>query len=195
MPQEHTLKIVARMRSDFADKFGIPRQSGLVPALEARVVFEPEYRDPEALRGLEGFSHIWLLWEFSQARRETWSPTVRSPTRHKHTSREKQSKTRAPHRGRSCPTSHWPTLVNRVAMLMEKLRKRVRIVVKRKNGVKVKPRRGNFAALQTGVSHGGGQKMPSNVQNLPVSKFRPAQTKTSTLSPPRCSQHCNSADR
>ena len=79
MPQEHTLKIVARMRSDFADKFGIPRQSGLVPALEARVVFEPEYRDPEALRGLEGFSHIWLLWEFSQARRETWSPTVRPP--------------------------------------------------------------------------------------------------------------------
>ena len=51
MPQEHTLKIVARMRSDFADKFGSPRQSGLVPALEARVVFEPEYRDPEALRG------------------------------------------------------------------------------------------------------------------------------------------------
>ena len=79
MPQEHTLKIVARMSSDFADKFGIPRQSGLVPALEARVVFEPEYRDPEALRGLEGFSHIWLLWEFSQARRETWSPTVRPP--------------------------------------------------------------------------------------------------------------------
>ena len=79
MPQEHTLKIVARMRSDFADKFGIPRQSGLVPALEARVVFEPEYRDPEALRGLEGFSHIWLLWEFSQSIRENWSPTVRPP--------------------------------------------------------------------------------------------------------------------
>ena len=79
MPQEHTLKIVARMRSDFADKFGIPRQSGLVPALEARVVFEPGYRDPEALRGLEGFSHIWLLWEFSQSIRESWSPTVRPP--------------------------------------------------------------------------------------------------------------------
>ena len=79
MPQEHTLKIVARMRSDFADKFGIPRQSGLVPALEARVVFEPEYRDPEALRGLEGFSHLWLIFQFHQAVREGWSPTVRPP--------------------------------------------------------------------------------------------------------------------
>ena len=70
---------VAHIRSDFPEKFGIPRQSGLVDALTAAVVFEPEYRDPSALRGLEGFSHLWLIWEFSQARRVGWSPTVRPP--------------------------------------------------------------------------------------------------------------------
>ena len=70
---------VARIRSDFPEKFGIPRQSGLVRTLTARVVFEPEFRDPAALRGIEGFSHLWLIWEFSQARREGWSPTVRPP--------------------------------------------------------------------------------------------------------------------
>ena len=73
------LRIIARMRSDFPEKFGIPRQSGLVPALRSTVVFEPGYRDPEALRGLEGFSHIWLIWQFSQSVREGWSPTVRPP--------------------------------------------------------------------------------------------------------------------
>ena len=73
------LNIIAHIRSDFTTKFGIPRQSGLVEELEARVVFEPEYRSPDALRGLEGFSHLWLIWEFSQARRESWSPTVRPP--------------------------------------------------------------------------------------------------------------------
>ena len=73
------MKIVARIRSDFPTKFGIPRQSGLVEDLRATVVFEPEYRDPAALRGLEGFSHIWLIWQFSQAVRDTWSPTVRPP--------------------------------------------------------------------------------------------------------------------
>ena len=73
------LHIIARIQSDFADKFGIPRQSGLVEELEALVVFEPEYRNPDALRGLEGFSHIWLIWQFSRAVRETWSPTVRPP--------------------------------------------------------------------------------------------------------------------
>lgn len=79
MPQEFSMKTIARIHSDFAGKFGVPRQSGLVEALEARVVFEPEYRNSAALRGLEGFSHLWLIWEFSQARRESWSPTVRPP--------------------------------------------------------------------------------------------------------------------
>jgi len=70
---------IARIRSDFPEKFGIPRQSGLVEELTATIVFEPEYRDMNALRGLEGFSHIWLIWEFTKARREGWSPTVRPP--------------------------------------------------------------------------------------------------------------------
>lgn len=73
------MRVVARMKSDFHTKFGIPRQSGLVEELEALVVFEPEYRDPAALRGLEGFSHLWLIWQFSEAVRDTWSPTVRPP--------------------------------------------------------------------------------------------------------------------
>ena len=72
-------RAVARIRSDFGQKFGIPRQSGLVEELEAEVVFQPEFRDPEALRGLEGFSHIWLIWVFSQSTRAGWSPTVRPP--------------------------------------------------------------------------------------------------------------------
>ena len=76
MPQEFSMKTIARIRSDFAGKFGVPRQSGLV---EARVVFEPEYRNSAALRGLEGFSHIWLVWVFDQAVRAEWSPTVRPP--------------------------------------------------------------------------------------------------------------------
>ena len=79
MAQTAQVHIIARIRSDFSTKFGIPRQSGLVEELEAAVVFEPEYRNPDALRGLEGFSHLWLIWEFSQARRENWSPTVRPP--------------------------------------------------------------------------------------------------------------------
>ena len=70
---------IAHIQSDFSEKFGIPRQSGLVDELTARVVFEPPCRDPSALRGLEGFSHIWLIWEFSKSRREGWSPTVRPP--------------------------------------------------------------------------------------------------------------------
>lgn len=73
------IRPVARVRSDFPEKFGIPRQSGLVEELTATVVFEPEFRDPSALRGIDGFSHLWLIWEFSQARREGWSPTVRPP--------------------------------------------------------------------------------------------------------------------
>ena len=65
MEQTTAIKIIAEIRSDFPTKFGIPRQSGLVPELEALVVFRPEYRIPEALRGIEGYSHLWLLWEFS----------------------------------------------------------------------------------------------------------------------------------
>ena len=79
MPAERPIKIIAHIRSDFPSKFGIPRQSGLADALRATVVFEPEYRNADALRGLEGFSHIWLIWEFSAAVRDTWSPTVRPP--------------------------------------------------------------------------------------------------------------------
>lgn len=79
MPNESQIKIIARIHTDFPTKFGIPRQSGLVDALKATIVFEPEYRNPDALRGLEGFSHIWLIWEFSEAVRDTWSPTVRPP--------------------------------------------------------------------------------------------------------------------
>ena len=73
------MKIVARIYTDFPEKFGIPRQSGLADALTATVVFEPEYRNADALRGLEDFSHIWLIWQFSEAVRDNWSPTVRPP--------------------------------------------------------------------------------------------------------------------
>lgn len=73
------MKKIAHIRSDFKEKFGIPRQSGMVEELRATVVFEPEYRKEDALRGLEGYSHIWLLWEFSENIRESWSPTVRPP--------------------------------------------------------------------------------------------------------------------
>jgi len=73
------MKPVAHIESDFPTKFGIPRQAGLVKSLTATVVFEPEYRDPEALRGIDGFSHLWLIWEFSEAKRSNWSPTVRPP--------------------------------------------------------------------------------------------------------------------
>ena len=70
---------IAHMRSDFATKFGIPRQSGLVEELRSTIVFEPAFRDPEALRGIEGFSHLWIIWQFSEAVRQGWSPTVRPP--------------------------------------------------------------------------------------------------------------------
>lgn len=73
------MKPIAHIYTDFPEKFGIPRQSGLVPGLYGRIVFLPDYRCPEALRGLEGYSHIWLLWEFSKAKRAVWSPTVRPP--------------------------------------------------------------------------------------------------------------------
>lgn len=74
-----TINIIARMRSDFATKFGIPRQSGLVEELRSTIVFEPEYRNADALRGIEGFSHLWIIWQFSESVRSDWSPTVRPP--------------------------------------------------------------------------------------------------------------------
>ena len=79
MSQEFSMRVIARIHSDFSTKFGVPRQSGLVDALESTVVFEPEYRNPDALRGLEDFSHLWLVWVFDKAVRRDWSPTVRPP--------------------------------------------------------------------------------------------------------------------
>lgn len=73
------MKIIAKIHNDFPTKFGIPRQSGLVQSLKAEIVFEPEFRSRDALRGLDEFSHLWLLWEFSEALRDEWSPTVRPP--------------------------------------------------------------------------------------------------------------------
>ena len=73
------MQIIAHLHNDFPTKFGLPRQSGLAKNMLSTIVFAPEYRVPEALRGLEGYSHLWLLWEFHQAKRESWSPTVRPP--------------------------------------------------------------------------------------------------------------------
>ena len=74
-----SIQVIARMHSDFATKFGIPRQSGLVEELRSTIVFEPEFRNPDALRGIEDFSHLWIIWQFSEAVRQSWSPTVRPP--------------------------------------------------------------------------------------------------------------------
>ena len=74
-----SIQVIARMHSDFATKFGIPRQSGLVEELRSTIVFEPEFRNPDALRGIEDFSHLWIIWQFSEAVRQGWSPTVRPP--------------------------------------------------------------------------------------------------------------------
>jgi len=73
------LRVIAKIHTEFPTKFGIPRQSGIIESLQGTIVFEPEYRNPEAVRGLEEFSHLWLIWEFSEAVRDTWSPTVRPP--------------------------------------------------------------------------------------------------------------------
>ena len=73
------IQVIARMHSDFATKFGIPRQSGLVEELRSTIVFEPEFRNPDALRGIEDFSHLWIIWQFSEAVRTGWNPTVRPP--------------------------------------------------------------------------------------------------------------------
>lgn len=74
-----SLNKIARIHTDFPEKFGIPRQSGIIDSLKARVIFEPTYRNPDAIRGLEGFSHIWLIWGFLQSSRNSWSPMVKPP--------------------------------------------------------------------------------------------------------------------
>ena len=79
MSETFPVKIIAHIHTDFPTKFGVPRQSGLIDSLESLIIFEPEYRDPLSLRGLEEFSHLWLIWQFSKAVRDTWSPTVRPP--------------------------------------------------------------------------------------------------------------------
>ena len=76
--ETRSMQVIARVHTPFAEKFGVPRQSGLAPTA-GRIVFEPPYRNPDALRGIEGFSHLWLVWIFDRAERETWSPTVRPP--------------------------------------------------------------------------------------------------------------------
>lgn len=78
--QKVDFRVIAHIENDYKEKFGIPRQSGLVESLVSRIVFEPEYRNPDAFRGIEGYSHLWLLWHFSEADRgDEWSPTVRPP--------------------------------------------------------------------------------------------------------------------
>lgn len=79
MKDEFCIKKIAHIVSDFPTKFGIPRQSGIIEELKAKIIFEPEYRDQNAVRGLEGFSHIWIIWQFSEAVRADWSPTVKPP--------------------------------------------------------------------------------------------------------------------
>lgn len=74
-----SIQILARMRSDFPSKFGIPRQSGLAESLRSTIIFEPAFRNPDALRGIEGYTHLWLIWQFSESVRSGWSPTVRPP--------------------------------------------------------------------------------------------------------------------
>ncbi len=125
-----SMHIIARMRSDFPTKFGIPRQSGLVEQLRSTIVFEPEYRNADALRGLEDFSHLWLIWQFSQAVREGWSPTVRPPRLGGNT-RMGVFATRSPFRpnaiglssvailGVECTTAHGPVIHVAGADLMD----------------------------------------------------------------------------
>ena len=77
--ETYELKVIALIHTDLPEKFGLPRQSGLIPELRGRIVFEPEYRSVDAVRGVEGYSHLWLIWQFSKAVRDTWSPLVRPP--------------------------------------------------------------------------------------------------------------------
>ena len=73
------MKVIGHIRTDFPSKFGIPRQSGLIDSLKGKIILEPEYRNPQVYKGIEEFSHIWLLWEFSEAKKEHWSATVKPP--------------------------------------------------------------------------------------------------------------------
>ena len=73
------MKVIGHIRTDFPSKFGIPRQSGLIDGLKGKIILEPEYRNPQVYKGIEEFSHIWLLWEFSEAKKEHWSATVKPP--------------------------------------------------------------------------------------------------------------------
>ena len=77
--EKMTIKPIAHIHCDYKSKFGIPRQSGLIESVPAKIIFLPEYRNPDAFRGLEGYSHLWLLWQFSEAVRDGWTPTVRPP--------------------------------------------------------------------------------------------------------------------
>lgn len=79
MDHEYLIKPIAYISNDLKTKFGVPRQSGLAKELISKIIFEPEYRIADALRGITDFSHLWLIWGFSEARRESWSPTVRPP--------------------------------------------------------------------------------------------------------------------
>lgn len=79
MNEEYTLQVIARIKNNLPDKFGIPRQSGLVSTLRSQIIFEPRYRTRDALRGIEGYSHLWLIWGFSENKRTSWSATVRPP--------------------------------------------------------------------------------------------------------------------
>lgn len=77
--QEYSIKVIGHVETDFKEKFGIPRQSGIVKSAAGKIVFEPEFKNTDALRGLDGYSHLWIIWQFSEAVRDTWSPTVRPP--------------------------------------------------------------------------------------------------------------------
>lgn len=79
MENEVKMKIIAHIYNDYCEKFGIPRQSGMVDGVVSKIIFEPQYRNIDAFRGLEGFSHLWLLWQFSKAVNDSFSPTVRPP--------------------------------------------------------------------------------------------------------------------
>ena len=102
MAEEHGMKVIARIHNDFPTKFGIPHQSNRLDALKATIVFEPEYRVPEAFRGLEEYDYIWLIWQFSETVRESWSPTVRPPRLGGNT-RMGVFSTRSPFRPNSAP--------------------------------------------------------------------------------------------
>lgn len=77
--ERQELRVIARIQTDFPQKFGIPRQAGIVDSLQGKIVFEPDFRNPDALRGIEAYSHLWLIWDFSENHRQEWSPTVRPP--------------------------------------------------------------------------------------------------------------------